>query len=68
MTTYVSATDSDRREMLATIGVGSIEELFADIPEALRLTGPLALDPGLSEQEVYRGAAGARRAQHLDRG
>ena len=39
--------------MLATIGVGSIEELFADIPEALRLTGPLALDPGLSEQEVY---------------
>ncbi len=53
MTTYVSATDSDRREMLATIGVGSIEELFADIPEALRLTGPLALDRGLSEQEVY---------------
>ncbi len=53
MTTYVSATDSDRREMLATIGVGSIEELFADIPEALRLTEPLALDRGLSEQEVY---------------
>jgi glycine dehydrogenase subunit 1 len=53
VTTYVSATDSDRREMLATIGVGSIEELFADIPEALRLAGPLALDRGLSEQEVY---------------
>ncbi len=53
MTRYVSATESDRREMLETIGVGSIEELFADIPEALRLARPLALDPGLSEQEVY---------------
>src|SRR6185437_5395242 len=46
-------TEADRREMLATIGVGSIEELFADIPQSLRLTGPLALDRGLSEQEVY---------------
>ncbi len=53
MSSYVSATESDRREMLATIGVGSIEELFADIPEGLRLAGPLALDRGLSEQEVY---------------
>ncbi len=53
MTSYVSATESDRREMLATIGVGSIEELFSDIPEALRLADPLALDRGLSEQEVY---------------
>ncbi len=39
--------------MLATIGVGSIEELFSDIPAALRLADPLALDRGLSEQEVY---------------
>ncbi len=53
MTSYVSATDADRREMLAEIGVASIEELFADIPESLRLRRPLALGPGLSEQEVY---------------
>ena len=39
--------------MLATIGVESIEELFADIPAALRLARPLALDDGRSEQEVY---------------
>jgi glycine dehydrogenase subunit 1 len=39
--------------MLAEIGVGSIEELFADIPEALRLGRELALDAGRSEQEVY---------------
>jgi glycine dehydrogenase subunit 1 len=39
--------------MLATIGVGSIEELFADVPAELRLERPLALEDGLSEQEVY---------------
>ncbi len=53
MSSYVSATDADRREMLAAIGVDTIEELFADIPEALRLRRLLALDAGLSEQEVY---------------
>jgi glycine dehydrogenase subunit 1 len=50
---YTAATEADRREMLATIGVASIEELFADVPEQLRLPGGLALGPGLSEQEVY---------------
>jgi glycine dehydrogenase subunit 1 len=50
---YTSATDADRREMLATIGIDSIDELFADIPAHLRLQNPLALGAGLSEQEVY---------------
>jgi glycine dehydrogenase subunit 1 len=50
---YTPATDSDRAEMLAAIGVESIEQLFDDIPASLRLDGPLALDDGLSEQEVY---------------
>jgi glycine dehydrogenase subunit 1 len=53
LSSYVSATDEDRREMLAAIGVSSIAELFADIPEGLRLGRELALDAGLSEQEVY---------------
>lgn len=39
--------------MLATIGVGSVAELFRDVPESLRLEHPLALGDGLSEQEVY---------------
>ena len=39
--------------MLATIGVGSVADLFADVPAALRLQRPLALGDGLSEQEVY---------------
>jgi glycine dehydrogenase subunit 1 len=50
---YTSATDADRAEMLAAIGVASIEDLFADIPADLRLSQPLNLGAGLSEQEVY---------------
>ncbi len=53
MTRYTSVTDEDLREMLATIGVGSIEELFGDIPAALRVNRELALGSGLSEQEVF---------------
>jgi glycine dehydrogenase subunit 1 len=51
MSRYTSATDADRAEMLAAIGVDSIAELFADVPADLRLAG--GLDPGLSEPEVY---------------
>jgi glycine dehydrogenase subunit 1 len=50
---YTSATDADRREMLDAIGVSSVEDLFADIPAAVRLDRPLAIEPGRSEQEVY---------------
>jgi len=53
MTRYTSVTDADLGEMLGTIGVDSIDELFADIPAGLRLDRPLALADGLSEQEVY---------------
>ncbi|MBV9049555.1 MAG: aminomethyl-transferring glycine dehydrogenase subunit GcvPA [Solirubrobacterales bacterium] len=53
MSHYTSATPADRREMLAEIGVGSIEELFADIPQTLRLDRPLALGAASSEQEVF---------------
>ena len=52
MTSYTAVTDADREEMLATIGVDSIEALFADVPATLRLKAGLALDPGRSEQEV----------------
>ncbi len=53
MTEYTAVTDADRREMLEAIGVGSIEDLFAGIPGALRLARGLKLDAGRSEQEVY---------------
>ncbi|MCW3066837.1 MAG: hypothetical protein JWN32_4009 [Solirubrobacterales bacterium] len=53
MSTYTSVTDDDRAAMLAAVGVRSVEELFRDIPEAVRLGRPLDLPAGLSETEVY---------------
>jgi glycine dehydrogenase subunit 1 len=50
---YTSATDADRREMLAAIGVDTIDDLFADVPEGVRLGRALDLPPGKPEQEVY---------------
>jgi glycine dehydrogenase subunit 1 len=53
LSTYTSVTDSDRAAMLEAIGVGSVDELFSPIPEALRMTEPLGIPAGLSEHEVY---------------
>src|SRR3954463_900192 len=39
--------------MLAAIGAGSVDDLFEQIPEPLRLGRPLGLPQGLSEAEVY---------------
>jgi glycine dehydrogenase subunit 1 len=50
---YTSATDADRAEMLEAIGVESIDDLFAEIPEGVRLGRALDLPAGKPEQEVY---------------
>jgi len=53
--------------MLAAIGVSSIEELFADIPEAMRMRDVLDIAPGMAEQEVTDHlAALAARNRHAD--
>jgi glycine dehydrogenase subunit 1 len=49
---YLSLTERDREEMLAAIGVSSVEELFRDIPAGVRFDRELALDPPLGEQEL----------------
>src|SRR5215210_7172649 len=67
MSRYTPATDADRAEMLGVIGMSSVEELFADVPEGVRLKRPLALPEGLSEQEVYEDLARlAERNRHAD--
>src|SRR4051812_4383818 len=53
MSRYTSATEADRQEMLAAIGVETIDDLFADVPEGVRLGRPLQLEQGKPEQEVY---------------
>lgn len=53
--------------MLAKIGVGSVEELFADIPTGVRLDRPLDLPAGLSESEVFEKlSAMASKNVHAD--
>src|SRR3954471_3313920 len=52
MTSFTPHTDDEVREMLATIGAGSVDDLFETIPPDLRLTEPLHLAAGLAEQEV----------------
>ena len=52
MSDYIPVTEREREEMLAAIGVKSVDELFEDIPVRLR-SGKLKLPEGLSQQEVY---------------
>jgi glycine dehydrogenase subunit 1 len=50
---YVPHTLEDEREMLATIGVDSIDALFREIPDNLRVQpGSLNLPPALSEPQL----------------
>jgi glycine dehydrogenase subunit 1 len=49
---YLPKSPTEREEMLAAIGVKSIEDLFSTIPESFRLKAPLDLPPAMSEAEV----------------
>ena len=51
---YLPLTEADRHEMLAAVGVGSIDELFADVPAAARHSGLLDLPRAMGEMEVER--------------
>ena len=52
MTRFLSLTEADRKEMLGTIGVSSVDDLFEQIPSAVRFDRELALEPALSEPEL----------------
>ncbi len=49
---YLPKSDSERREMLQTIGVASLEDLFSHLPEDVRLKRPLQIPLGKSEYEI----------------
>jgi len=49
---YLPKSAAERKEMLASIGAESIENLFASIPEPFRLKEPLRLPDPMSEQEI----------------
>ena len=52
---YLPLSDADRSEMLKVIGAGSVDELFRDVPQEARLTGPIhGLPLHASEMAVER--------------
>ncbi len=58
---FIPHTDPERAEMLQTIGIKSLEELFKDVPEANRFP-KLNLPPALSEMEAMAQVTGLSMA------
>ena len=51
---YLPMTEQDKKDMLDTIGVSSIDELFADIPEKVRFQGDYNIKPAKSETALLK--------------
>jgi glycine dehydrogenase subunit 1 len=49
---YISLSDKDKKEMLAKIGVSSVDDLFLSIPEDIRLNRSLNLPESHTEPEL----------------
>ncbi len=64
---YLPLTPEDRADMLARIGVASVDDLFADVPKDKRLAAPPDLPTTKSEIEVER-ALGAMAARNVAAG
>jgi glycine dehydrogenase subunit 1 len=64
---FAPHTDADVRDMLARIGRSHIDDLFSQIPEAVRLGRPLSIADGISEMELLADMrALAARNRHAD--
>ncbi len=64
---YLPLTPQDRSDMLARIGVASIDDLFRDVPQAARLPGPVDLPAHMGEMQVERDLS-ALAAQNVSAG
>ncbi len=51
---YLPATEADKKKMLEAVGLDSIDALFADIPESVKLKRSLNLPEGMSEYELKK--------------
>ncbi len=73
---YIPNTPADVRRMLDAIGAGSIDDLFAAVPERVRLERDVAIPPAMTEPdlvahleaEARRNADPSRCAQFLGAG
>src|SRR5688572_27106497 len=52
MGSFVPHTSAEIEAMLGFLGLDSLDDLFAHIPDAVRLAGALAVEPGRSEADV----------------
>ena len=52
MRSYVPNTPAERKEMLKAIGLESMDDLFSDIPEDLKLNRPLDFPAPMSQMEI----------------
>ncbi len=51
---YIPVTEKEQEEMLKEIGVSSMDELFAHIPDEVKISGELQIPSGMTELEVRR--------------
>ncbi|HZG71613.1 MAG TPA: aminomethyl-transferring glycine dehydrogenase subunit GcvPA, partial [Chondromyces sp.] len=51
---YMPMTENDQREMLKTVGVATVDELFEDIPEKVRFQGLYNIKEAKSESELKK--------------
>jgi len=62
---YGPHTPDDRAQMLAALGISTVDELFADIPRELRAS-PLNLPPPEPELELSARLSGLARRNRVD--
>ncbi len=51
---YFPHTEADLQSMLQRVGIGSLDELYADVPEQIRFRGDYQLPEEMSELEVRK--------------
>lgn len=51
---YLPMTEQDQKDMLETIGVSSIDDLFSDIPEKVKFKGQYNIKPAKSETGLMK--------------
>ena len=54
MATYVPVTPEEEQSMLEACGLRSMDDLYADVPESVRLRAPLNIPQGMAEMSVRR--------------
>ncbi|HEU4395162.1 MAG TPA: aminomethyl-transferring glycine dehydrogenase subunit GcvPA, partial [Planctomycetota bacterium] len=65
---YIPHSEADVRAMLAAVGAKSVDELFEDIPKALRIRRAPRLPKPLAELDLQReAAAAAAKSETFDR-